>query len=216
MKKLIFAVTLLLSMIGYGQTYTIEDRSVIGVFEVAGKSKTEIFSAINKWISINYNSGKSVTQLSDSEAGNIVVKGINETMYKNTYKILFPKSNSIPTYNPLSLNHLIEVNVKDNKYRITYRIIDYSPAIPAVPYSLDDVAFKCINFNGSSDDSILAYNNRMDSLLKIGFVGATKRAAVNATTKPSFDEMGVTLIADIKSTMQSINKSIATPSNDGW
>ncbi|QIH37893.1 DUF4468 domain-containing protein [Flavobacterium sp. Sr18] len=216
MKKFLVVLVLMLGTASYCQTYTTEDKALTGVFEVAGKSKAEIFSAINKWISINYNSGKSVTQLSDAEAGNIVVKGINQTIYKNTYKILYPKSNSIPSYNPLSLNHLIEVNVKDNKYRITYRIIDYSPAIPALPYNLDDVAYQCLNFNGSSDDSILAYNNRMDSLLKMGLIGATKRATVNATTKQAFDEMGVSLIADMKKTMESINKSITTPTNDGW
>jgi hypothetical protein len=216
MKNLIFAFVLSLSLSGYAQTYTNDDKSLTGVFEVAGKSKAEIFSAINKWISVNYNSGKSVTQLSDADAGNIVVKGINTTEYRNTYKILYPNMKSVPSYYPLKLNHLIEVNVKDNKFRITYRIIDYSPAIPAVPYSLDDVAYLCINFNGSSDASILEYNARVESLLKMGLVGKTKRESVSATAKPAFDELSATLIADMKKTMESINKSISSPTSNEW
>ena len=216
MKNLIIAFVLVLSLSGYSQTYTNDDRSLTGVFEAPNKTKAEIFSAINKWISINYNSGKSVTQLSDADAGNIVVKGINSTMYRNTYKILYPNMKGVPDYYPLSLNHLIEVNVKDNKFRITYRLIDYSPAIPAVPYSLDDVAYNCINFNGSSDESILAYNNRVDSLLKMGLVGKTKRESVSATAKPAFDELSATLIADMKKTMESINKSITSPTSNEW
>lgn len=216
MKKILFTTLLMLSLSNYAQTYTIEDKTLTGVFEVQGKTKAQIYSAINKWISINYNSGKSVTQLSDSEGGNIVVKGINETTYKNTYKILYPNNKYVPADYPLLLNHLIEVNIKDNKFRITYRIIDYVPATPLVPYSLDKNAFDCINFNNSSDASILEYNNQIESLLKMGFIGAAKRGTVTALTKPSFDEVNSNIITSIKTTMLSIQSAVTTPTTDGW
>lgn len=216
MKKILLVGLLMLSLSNYAQTYTTEDMSLTGVFEAQGKTKAQIYSAINKWISINYNSGKSVTQLSDAEAGNIVVKGINRTIYKNTYKILYPNNSGVPADYPLLLNHLIEVNIKDNKFRITYRITDYEPAIPQLPYSLDKYAFNCINFKGSSDASILEYSKQVESLLKMGFIGATKRATVTALTKPSFEEVNSNLVASLKTTMLSIQSAVSTPANDGW
>ena len=84
MKKLILGLLMAVSFYSNAQEYKIEEKAVTGIFEVPNKSKAEIFSAISKWISINYNSGKSVTQLSDAEGGNIVVKGINEITYSNT------------------------------------------------------------------------------------------------------------------------------------
>ena len=216
MKKILFGLLMAVSFYSNAQEYKLEDKALSGVFEAQGKTKAQIYSAINKWISINYNSGKSVTQLSDGEGGNIVVKGINETKYKNTYKILYANSSFVPVDYPLLLNHLIEVNIKDNKYRITYRISNYEPAMPSVPYSLDKYAFDCINFNGSSDASILEYSNQVNSLLKMGLIGATKRATITALTKPSFDEFNANLVANIKTTMLSIQSAVTTPATDGW
>jgi hypothetical protein len=214
MKNILFLILLISSLSVHAQTYTNDDKSLTGVFKVAGKSKAEIFSAINKWISINYNSGKSVTQLSDVDGGNIIVKGINEIVYKNTYKHLFPNNNFYPQYFLMKLNHLIEVNVKDNKFRIIYRIVDYVPENTSSPYNLDKFAFDCINFNGASKTSIFAFNKKMTSLLRTDLIGLKKRKSVLRLTKPAFDEARLSLIVDMKLTMELIRKSITTPTDD--
>lgn len=85
MKKLkwIIIILTLTSFFSYSQKYTFEKTAIVGVFDGEGKTKSDIFSSINKWISLNYNSAKSVVQLNDKEAGNIIVKGINEVKLRN-------------------------------------------------------------------------------------------------------------------------------------
>ena len=56
MKKAIILFMILIVNSVYSQDYTYEDKTMTGVFEVKGKSQSELFSLINKWISINYNS----------------------------------------------------------------------------------------------------------------------------------------------------------------
>lgn len=86
MKKtnFIFGIILVLmtSLNCYAQEYEMKEKTIIGVFDIEGKSKTEIFGSINKWIALNYNSAQNVVQLKDKESGNIIVKGINEAVYK--------------------------------------------------------------------------------------------------------------------------------------
>jgi hypothetical protein len=217
MKKIFLILLMAVSYCSNAQAYKLEEKSVIGIFEADGKTKAEIFSAINKWISINYNSGKSVTQLSDDEAGNIVVKGVNKVYYKNILKLFFYENNeSFPSIIPLNLNHLIEINVKDNKYRITYRITDYVSTASTPNYYMEKEAFDCINLNGSSEASLVAFNEEMDSVLKMGLKGKSKRELVLAETKPAFDEFATSLITDIKSIMLSIEKSVKSKVNDNW
>jgi hypothetical protein len=81
---------------------------------------------------------------------------------------------------------------------------------------MDKYAYNCINLNGASEASLTEYSKQVESLLKMGFIGATKRAAVTASTKPSFEQTNDNLIAEMKTTMLSMQKAITTPTNDGW
>jgi hypothetical protein len=219
MKKLLVVLVLMLSTVSFGQEYKTEDKALTGVFEVAGKSKAEIFSAINKWISINYNSGKSVTQLSDAEGGNIIVKGINSVNYKNIAKILYPKMKSLPDELAIKFNHLTEINIKDNKYRIIYTIanIDVEPDVAKyITPELGAAQFACININGATDTAILLISNIMDTNFKDAKVSDEKRELLSAAIKPMYDEMNSDLVTDMKSTMISINKSVASAKADTW
>lgn len=201
----------------YAQEFKYEEKVVIGIFEVKDKNKFQIFSEINKWISVNYNSGKTVTQLSDAEAGNIIIKGINEVTRVNTLKKFFyTNASGFPSNIPVNLNHLIEINVKDNKYRVVYRIIDYVPTPSALNYYLEKEVFDCINLNGTPETSIVAFNEKMDSILKMGLKGKSKRELVLAETKPAINEFTNNLISNIKSTMLSIYKSVSATQVDAW
>jgi hypothetical protein len=219
MKRILFATLLMLSISNYAQTYTTEDKALIGVFEVQGKTKAEIYSAINKWISINYNSGKSVTQLSDDEGGNIVIKGINEVSYPNISKIIYPNMKSIQDIATMKLNHLIEINIKDNKFRMIYKIVDLYIEPAAVEFMTPEITKMtndCINLNGISDDALLTSSEFMDSNLKKAKIGKEKRDKIKELTKPMYDELNTNLVANMKATMLSIQSAVTTPANDGW
>ena len=216
---MLLAMLLMFSLTDYAQTYTNDDKSLTGVFEVPSKTKAEIFSAINKWISINYNSGKSVTQLLDAEAGNIVVKGINQINYNNGAKILYPNMKSIPEINVMKFNHLIEINVKENKYRVNYRIleIEYDQAVAVyMTPSLTKNGFDCINLNGTPVAVITSINDSLETTLKMGFIGKEKRETYKANTKPMYDGINSTIVADMKATMLSIQSAVNSQTKDGW
>ena len=143
--KLLFGIIILTvtSFQTYAQEYELDEKTVTGIFEMEGKNKSAIFSAINKWISINYNSAKNVIQMNEKESGTIIIKGINQVVYKNTWKSLYPKNKYITEYSTTKFNHLIEINIKDNRYRVIYKITD----IASEEAEFNDMFFKCISFN---------------------------------------------------------------------
>ena len=198
---------LFITTITNAQEYKIEAKSITGVFDVNEKSKAEIFSAINKWISINYNSAKNVIQLNDAEAGTIIIKGINEVTCKNVSKVLFPKNSYIPENTTTKFNHLIEINIKENKYRIIYRIIDSE--------GLDDNFFNCIKLNGGNEANITTYNDEVEIGLKKGLIGQEKRELYKLKSTAMFEDIRIGLENSMKATMLSIEKS-TTVSSDGW
>lgn len=218
MKKTVLGLLMLVSFYSNAQEYKIEEKAVTGVFEVPNKSKSEIFSAISKWISINYNSGKSVTQLSDAEGGNIVIKGINEITYSNNAGILYPNTKSISDTSIMKFNHLIEINVKDNKYRIIYKIVDIYYEPPATAYLTAEMIkmnYDCINLIGIPDSTILLIGDFNDTNLKKGLIGKEKREKYRLALKPMYEELNSNIVTEMKTTMLLINKSI-TATSDGW
>ena len=219
MKNLLFAIMIILPISIYAQTYTTEDKVLTGVFETQGKSKAQIYSAINKWISINYNSGKSVTQLSDVDAGNIIVKGINEVSYPNISKIAYPNMKSISDIATMKLNHLIEINIRDNKFRIIYKIVDFHIDPVMAGYMTPEmikISNDCINLNGISDAALLANYEFTDMGLKKAMIGKEKRDLIKEAIKPTYDELNRNLIANIKSTMLSILSAVTVSVSDNW
>lgn len=208
MRKLLLAILLLFCITSFGQEYKIEEKSITGIFDIDGKSKAEIFSAINKWISINYNSAKNVIQLNDAEAGNIIIKGINEVTYKNAMKVLYPKNSYIPENTTTKFNHLIEINVKENKFRIIYRITDSE--------GLNDKFFNCIKLNGDNEAGISAYNDEVEINLKKGLIGKEKRELYKLKSIEMYEDIRTGLENSIKATMLSIEKSTKTATTDGW
>lgn len=89
---------------GYPQEFKYEEKLVTGIFEAQGKSKSEIFSAINKWISINYNSSKNVIQMNDMDSGTII-----QNCIKNHFKAIGH------SFINVSLTYLIGLEVDELK-----------------------------------------------------------------------------------------------------
>ena len=206
--KTILILMLFITTITNAQEYKLEEKTVTGIFEVKEKTKSEIFASINKWISINYNSAKNVVQMNDLESGTIIIKGINGVAYKSYAKEVYPNI-KFPEYQEIKFNHLIEINIKDNKFRIIYKIID-----AATGYEASNIV--PINFNGINDVAIAEYNNKMDELLKGLLIGKKKQEKMKSYTKPMFEGLNNNLIENMKSTMQSIEKSITETAKEKW
>jgi hypothetical protein len=210
MKKLLLPLLLsLLSGFLSAQDFKTEEKTITGTFDAKEKTKSELYSSINKWISINYNSAKNVIQMNDLESGTIIVKGINEVHYKNTLKQLYPNNTLISEIATVMFNHLIEINIKDNKYRVIYKITN------ADSEGYDNLFFNCITLDTINDNAIQLYNLEMEKNLKKGLIGKEKREEFLSKTKPMFEEIIATLKDHIKTTMLSIDKSIST-AKDNW
>jgi hypothetical protein len=210
MKKIIIIAFLILSNTINAQEFKIEEKTITGTFENKEKSKSELFALINKWISINYNSSKSVIQMNDLESGTIIIKGINSVNYKNLGNVLNPK---IATeFSEMKFNHIIEINIKDNKFRIIYKLVD----LATDDFGYNAMTLDCINLNGNRDLAVDKILESMDVILKKGMIGKDKRERYKLESKLSFDEINTNLINDMKTTMSSIEKSISVTSKDGW
>ncbi|MFK5974405.1 MAG: DUF4468 domain-containing protein [Flavobacteriaceae bacterium] len=204
----------------YAQEYTLEEKIITGVFDTEGKTKAEIFASINKWIALNYHSTQNVVQLKDKESGNIIVKGINEAVYKNVMKELYPKYIYMQEFSiTAKFNHTVEINVKDNKFRIIYTLTDIITPEPLAGYNLEsqsNMVFDMIDFTGLKQEKIDNYNNYIEELWKKVVIGKKKRAKIKEMTKPTFEEMNKGVIESIKSTMLSIEKTVKSTKKDDW
>ena len=202
-----------LSFYSNAQEYKLEEKSVTGIFEANGKTKAELFSAINKWISVNYNSEKTVVQLSDTEGGNIIIKGITEGKYN--LKPFRPKFKR-DKYKIVKFNHLIELNIEDNKLKIIYKITNLANIKhPKAQTECVKNTLNCINFNGVDDNSIVTYNEFLEPILIRAYIGKEKRNIYKSLSKPMFEELNSNLISNIKATMESIAK-LTTVTSDSW
>ena len=210
MKKTILLL-LFITSITNAQDYKLEAKSITGTFDVKGKTKSEIFSLINKWISINYNSSKNVIQMSDLESGTIIIKGINEVKYKNPGKIMYP--NMLSEFTIMKLNHLIEINIKDNKFRIIYKLIDTYMIDATV---VNDSKMIFVNFDDSRNSEVVEYFNIMEQNFKKMYKNIEKREKYIEAYKESFVEINNILKNDIKNTMLSVEKSVLSETKDGW
>ncbi len=56
----------------------------------------------------------------------------------------------------------------------------------------------------------------MENIFKKGLVGKEKRENFKSLSKPSFEGISNSLVSDIKSSMQSIEKSINETQKDNW
>ena len=214
MKKIALVLLMFLSFYSNAQEYKLEEKTVTGIFEMNGKTKAELFSAINKWISVNYKSTKTVVQLNDAEGGNIIIEGITEGKFN--IKPFWPKLKR-DKYEIVKFNHLIELNIVDNKLKMIYKItslanIKHSKAKTECSNECDKNTLNCINFNGVDDNSIMVYNKFLESIYSR--MRTEKIEKYQSLSKPMFEELNSNLISNIKITMESIAKS-TTVSSDG-
>lgn len=217
--KIFLAATFFILTISQGlsQEYEIKEKAIIGVLETPDKTKSEIFSSINKWISLHYNSAKNVVQLNDKEAGNIIVKGINGVAYKNIWKEVYPNNKHMQDYSTLKFNHTIEINIKDDKFRIIYNLTDIVPENQMTNYEhINDMVFDLIDLVGLKEDPVMTYNSYLEGMMKKGLIGKKKREKILEMTKPSFEQVNKDIIGSIKATMLDIKKTVISSKNEDW
>jgi hypothetical protein len=202
---------LFITTITNAQEYKLEAKTITGTFDIKEKNKSEIFTLINKWISINYNSSKSVIQMNDLESGTIIIKGINEIKYKNPQKIVYP--NLVSEFTTMKINHLIEINIKDNKFRIIYKLLEIYMVDTTV---INDSKMICVNLDDSRKSEVEEYFTLMEENFKKAYKNKEKREKYIEAFKTSFAEINTNLINDIKNTMLSVEKSVSNATKDGW
>lgn len=223
--KLIFGIVILLILPYkiYAQEYEIKENSITGIFEIKGKDKSEIFSSINKWISINYNSANNVIQMNDKESGTMIVKGANTVWYKTNLN--FENPNFFPNKLYIDFKHLIEINVQDNRFRVIYTLIDIDDiyCVASKKWSFyvykqlyRDSATKCVNLKGSTEESISDYNKSLEKYLDAIWTNKKNKNMMFNATESIFNEMNEEIKSDILSKIKSIQASIISDKKDDW
>lgn len=214
MKK-IFYLLLFITSISNAQEFIPENKTLTGIFETKDKTKSEIFNLINKWIAINYKSSKNVIQMSDLNAGTIVLKGLNNVKFNNPLKEILHKSETdYPNYQAVYYYYSMEINIKDNKFRIIYNITSisetyldtYLNVYKVIP---NELLFNCLSFNEVDSNYISKYNYNLENFYKGKSEKKTKeREQIVLTTKPMFEEATTNLTLGVKEIMFSIQKSV--------
>ena len=92
------------------------------VFEMEGKTKSEIYPLLKTWIAINFVSANDITQLDDPENGKIIVKYIYITHQKQ-----MGMSYQAKTYNTATFD------IKDNKFRCSISVTNVTTGTSEVP-----------------------------------------------------------------------------------
>jgi len=188
----------------------IQEKKIIAVINVKEKSKKKLYSLLNKWVSLNYNSANNVIQMNDKDGGILIVKGINSINYKNPTRILYPRTKMLPQFYELSVYHTLEINVKDNRFRIIYTLRGINRTVKS-DLATNPYSFECISLKGSSESSILNYNNYWEPILKSGLMSKKNRKKYKGLSKQTFDSVNASLAisftANIVSMLNSINLS---------
>ncbi|MCA0933096.1 DUF4468 domain-containing protein [Lutimonas saemankumensis] len=208
MNNLTLIIALILSFNVFGQEFEVEERGMTAVLKEENKSKSELFANINKWISITYNSSNDVIQLNDKESGAIIIKGINTVTYKNYMKELYPRNKYIQGSVTQTFNHLIEINIKDEKYRVIYKVTNVENDVQGIMMSL-------IDLRGSNEDRLYLYEELFKANAK-GGVSKKKMEEMIVCQKKGLKEMNDILILNVKSTIHSLRSFVKQELEEDW
>jgi len=132
MKKFFTVALLLLSISSFGQTF---EKSEVYVLD-STYNKSIIYSKCLEWIGKNFNSAQNVIQVSDKDAGKIIVKGLLLSLPKSGYF----GNLSHGTY------FTLDIAIKDGKCKVIVSnlYVIFEPNIRNEPkkglkYSYDDI-----------------------------------------------------------------------------
>ena len=141
---LMFFSCFLSSGLALSQTIERSEKSITYVIDTPGKDKNTLYLEIFKSIALIYNDANNVIQMNDKESGTIIVKGLNNIDYLNFWWIGMPKLAKTMMQEKYSfpLNHSIEINIRDNKFRMMINFTSLNQMELAYPeniYNLIDL-----------------------------------------------------------------------------
>jgi hypothetical protein len=192
----------------------IKEKKITATINSNGKSKSEIYSSINRWVSVNYNSANDVIQMNDKESGIMIIKGLSAVSYINPTRATYTKTKVFPIRNEMLLNHLLEIKVKENKYRLIYTISRIADGSPKNTMYANPNTFDCINLKGATDESIVKFNYHWRK--SFGKSISKKEAKYLSLSKPTFDEINSKMALSFVSNFISITKMVNETSDDDW
>lgn len=194
------------------KNFKLEKHRLSGVYEVEKKTKEELYSLINRWISINYNSANNVIQMNDKESGTIIVKGINKVRYKSNIDVRYLKEDVY-----LIFRHLIEINIKNGRFRVIFTPLNIDNDSDII-YGVDNmVVFEAINLVEVKDEDLIRFNKQFDDYLRGAYLlGKSRRDKLKPMTKQRFNELTEVLRQDIIILLTSLELAVNDEGRDDW
>lgn len=113
----------------------------------------------------------------------------------------------------------MEVNVKENKFRIVYSLTSAYNPNNSNNINVDTeirLGFDMIDFTGLKQEKVDLYNNWVENLWKSAWISKKKREKFKSTTRPFYEGVIEGLKMNITSTMNSIYNNVNSIKKDGW
>lgn len=182
------------------QEYAIEERTVTGIFPAEGRTRAEITTRANEWIQAQENNTSLNVASIEQLEGRIRVTGVNEALYRNLGRVLYPKRSAMAEMLTGKFGYWMEIFPEDDAYTVVYSIVDMQEEM----YRHDELFYQCINFNELEPEAIAAYNKSMDKLLKGNFVFKNKRELFAENSPMQFREASDHLRSTIQVAMDDL------------
>jgi len=209
MKRLSLFILLFIVSAGftYGQNDLIEAKSITEVYELNDISKTETFSRVVKWFTLEENAINDEISVSNREEGHIEVKGITKVLFKNIGTELYPKRSGMAEVLEAKFNYLITIDIVENQYMVNYTLIDMIKEM----YGQEETFFNCINFVEIDDKALQEYNKEMEKVFKRNFVFKNKREIFFNNSKSQFEEVSSYVLNEAQVKMFNLHEAVISP-----
>jgi hypothetical protein len=160
------------------------------VENVPGVTKIELYNRAKVWTAMAFVSAKTVTQLDDKDAGNIVVKAISKQTFD--YKFL-----GVPYPIEYYLHFSIQITVKDAKYRaiMSQFQIEYLPSKYSLggTFPLEEKYKLLLDWNKNAKSGNMQFNRL--------YIYGPKEARENFTKINNLDTLAKATLAEIKAAL---------------
>ena len=110
-------------------------------------SKEELFVELNRWVALNYKSANDVIQMSDKDAGVIIVKGSGKIIMPNLFKLGMIKTKLVPFMINHYMRHTLQIDVKEKRFKVSLVYSDIESGDPGYYYTIP-FSYSINNFNG--------------------------------------------------------------------
>ena len=199
MKKLVMLL-LFVPLVSFGQEFKYQNNIMSVVFEVDSTSASEIHSRALSAIANMYNSANNVIQLNDKESNKLVIKSKSSIVIDNPVKLMYPKNKYITSGWEIFFSNTINIDSKDNRYRIVYSVSN--PEYDAGTYGrmpFDGERF--FIFEPSEKTKIDEYIDEQLNKSGMGIIGKKKKA-LYAT---ALEKMPENIVLKLKENAKSIS-----------